>query len=48
VDSAAFIFVRTANVEGTRSVADACKRHDAKMVFISTDYIFFNKVKKDI
>jgi len=30
----------TVNVEGTRNVADACKRHNAKIIFISTDYIF--------
>jgi len=30
----------TANVEGTRNVADASKRHDARIVFISTDYVF--------
>jgi len=30
----------SANVEGTRNVADACKRHRAKIIFISTDYVF--------
>jgi len=30
----------SANVEGTRNVADACKRHGAKIIFISTDYVF--------
>lgn len=28
------------NVEGTRHIADACKMIDAKMVYISTDYVF--------
>ena len=28
------------NVEGTRNVADACMKAGAKMVFISTDYVF--------
>jgi len=28
------------NVEGTRNVADACEEVDAKMIFISTDYVF--------
>lgn len=28
------------NVEGTRNIAEACKKIDAKMVYISTDYIF--------
>jgi len=31
------------NVEGTRNVAEACKRIDAKMVYISTDYVFDGK-----
>lgn len=31
------------NVEGTRNVADACKEVDAKMIFISTDYVFDGK-----
>ena len=29
-----------ANVEGTRNLAEACKNHGTKMVFISTDYVF--------
>lgn len=29
-----------ANVEGTRNVAVACKRHGARVIFVSTDYIF--------
>jgi len=28
------------NVEGTRNVAEACKRLGCKMIFISTDYVF--------
>lgn len=28
------------NVEGTRNVVEACKKIDAKMVYISTDYVF--------
>lgn len=28
------------NVEGTRNIAEACKELDAKMVYISTDYVF--------
>lgn len=28
------------NVEGTRNVAEACKTIEAKLVFISTDYVF--------
>jgi dTDP-4-dehydrorhamnose reductase len=31
------------NVEGTRNVADACKETSAKMVFVSTDYVFDGK-----
>ena len=32
--------VRAVNVEGTRNLAEACKEVDAKMVYISTDYVF--------
>lgn len=28
------------NVEGTRAIAKACKELDAKMIYISTDYVF--------
>lgn len=28
------------NVEGTKNIAEACKRINAKMVYISTDYVF--------
>lgn len=31
------------NVEGTRNIAEACKKVDAKMVYISTDYVFDGK-----
>lgn len=31
---------RRVNSEGTRNVAEACKEIDAKMVYISTDYVF--------
>lgn len=30
----------TINVEGTKNIAEACKQIDAKMVYISTDYVF--------
>ena len=32
--------VRTANVETTRTLAEACREADIKMVYISTDYVF--------
>ena len=28
------------NADGTQNIADACKKIDAKMVYISTDYVF--------
>jgi len=31
------------NVEGTRNVANACKQVNAKIIFISTDYVFDGK-----
>lgn len=31
---------RQVNVEGTRSLAAACKRQDCKMIYVSTDYVF--------
>ena len=32
--------VRTANVQTTRTLAEACREADIKMVYISTDYVF--------
>lgn len=32
--------VRAINVDGTQHIADACKKINAKMVYISTDYVF--------
>ena len=32
--------VRAVNVMGTQYIADACKKIDAKMMYISTDYVF--------
>ena len=32
--------VRVINVDGTKHIADAAKKVDAKMVYISTDYVF--------
>lgn len=31
---------RLANFEGTRNVAEACSKHNARMIFISSDYVF--------
>jgi len=31
------------NVKGTRNIAEACREIDAKMIFISTDYVFDGK-----
>ena len=28
------------NVDGTRNIAEACKKYDCKMLYISTDYVF--------
>ena len=28
------------NVDGTRNIAEACKKFDCKMIYISTDYVF--------
>lgn len=36
---------RLINVEGTKNIALACKKIDAKMIYISTDYIFDGKKK---
>lgn len=32
--------VRAVNVDGTKNIAEACKKLDALMVYISTDYVF--------
>ena len=32
--------VRAINAGGTQNIADACKKLDAKMIYISTDYVF--------
>ena len=32
--------VRAVNVDGTRNLAEACKKLNAKMVYLSTDYVF--------
>ena len=32
--------VRAVNVDGTQNIADACKKLDCKMIYISTDYVF--------
>ncbi len=32
--------VHAINADGTQNIADACKKIDAKMVYISTDYVF--------
>jgi len=32
--------VRAVNVEGTKNIADACKKVDGKMLYLSTDYVF--------
>lgn len=32
--------VKAINVDGTQNIANACKKIDAKMVYISTDYVF--------
>ena len=32
--------VRAINVDGTKHIADAAKKADAKMIYISTDYVF--------
>ncbi|MGI6117353.1 MAG: dTDP-4-dehydrorhamnose reductase [Bilifractor sp.] len=32
--------VRAINVNGTQYIADACRKTDAKMVYLSTDYVF--------
>ncbi len=32
--------VRAVNVDGTRNIANVCKKLDCKMVYLSTDYVF--------
>lgn len=32
--------VRRANAGGTQNIADACKKVDCKMLYLSTDYVF--------
>ena len=32
--------VRAVNADGTRNIADVCKKLDCKMIYISTDYVF--------
>ncbi len=32
--------VYAVNVDGTRNIAEACKKADCKMIYISTDYVF--------
>lgn len=32
--------VRAVNADGTRNIADVCKKLDSKMIYISTDYVF--------
>ena len=32
--------VKAINVDGTRNIANVCKRLDCKMIYISTDYVF--------
>lgn len=32
--------VRHVNADGTRNIAEACKTVDAKMLYLSTDYVF--------
>ena len=32
--------VRAINVDGTKSIANVCKKLDCKMIYISTDYVF--------
>ena len=35
--------VRRINVDGTQYIADACKKADCKMLYLSTDYVFDGK-----
>lgn len=38
--------VKAINVDGTQNIANACKKIDAKMVYISTDYVFDGQGKE--
>ena len=38
--------VRAINVDGTQNIANAAKKIDAKMVYLSTDYVFDGQGKK--
>lgn len=38
--------VRAINADGTRNIAEVCKEIDAKMVYISTDYVFDGQGEK--
>ncbi len=38
--------VYAVNVNGTKNIADACKSTDAKMIYISTDYVFNGQGEK--
>lgn len=37
---------RRINCDGTQNIADACKNHNLKMIYISTDYVFNGEGKK--
>ena len=39
-DEENFEKVRAVNVDGTRNIAEVCKKLDCKMTYISTDYVF--------
>lgn len=39
-DPASQAKVRTINVDGTRNIAEACKKLDCKLTYLSTDYVF--------
>ena len=39
--------VRKVNVDGTRNIAEVCKEVGAKMIYISTDYVFDGKGTKE-
>lgn len=34
------VLCRRINRDGTQNIADACKKHNLKMIYISTDYVF--------